>query len=79
MLRLLLDAHVPADVTKPLQGRAVHLRNWQHGRFLQAADPDVLEAALDAGLTIVTFDVHTIPDHLRERAQRGLETPASYL
>lgn len=75
MLRFLLDEHIPRGVADALGTRAVSIAGWQEGRWLAAPDPDWLEAALADGLTVVTFDVHTIPGHLTYRAEAGVDNP----
>jgi hypothetical protein len=75
MLQFLLDVHVPPAVAGTLGHGALHLRDWESGRWLNAPDPQILDAVLQAGLTIVTFDVHTFPTPLLERTAAGLDNP----
>ncbi len=75
-LRLLLDAHVAPAVAKGLARRCaglqvLPLRDWRGGMFLDVADADLLEAAAQEGLTLVTYDLKTIPPLLRRWAEEG--------
>jgi len=70
MLRLLLDIHVKPDVAA---GVAVHrpdcsgesLRDWKGGQCRTALDPDILAAAYRDRMTLVTYDLKSIPSLLR--------------
>ena len=66
MLKLLLDEHVPpavADGLKRLAGSitAHALRSWQEGSYLGRPDEEILLEAAREGLTLVTYDLDTIP------------------
>jgi hypothetical protein len=70
VLRLLLDIHIKPEVAA---GVAAHrsacpvesLRNWKGGRYRTALDPDILAAAHEDGMTLVTYDLKSIPLLLR--------------
>jgi hypothetical protein len=76
VLRLLLDEHISPAVVTALaancpQLTTVALRDWHDGAFLSADDATILRAAFDEGLTLVTYDLHTIPLLLKEWAEQG--------
>jgi len=77
MLKLLLDEHVPPAVAaglKRLDGEidAYALRSWRGGSYLGEPDERILEEAASAGLTLVTYDLETIPRLIGELARGGL-------
>lgn len=77
MLRFLLDEHISPTVAHQLRGRtppidAQPLRDWHSGDYLGMTDEVVLRSALDKGLTLVTYDVRTIPPLLKSWAEQGL-------
>ena len=76
MIRLLLDEHFPhalvGAVTRlepevPIQS----LHGWRAGGFLHCPDDQILAAAAEDGLTLVTFDITTIPSVLQDMAVGG--------
>ncbi len=76
MLDLLLDEHISPEVAIGLRriakGLTIHaLSEWQDGRFLGASDELLLQEAAPKKLTLVTYDLHTIPILLKHWA--GLE------
>jgi hypothetical protein len=78
MLRFLLDEHVPRRVSVQLRTRlsgpvVYDLQTWNGGRFLGIDDDRILMAAHEDELTLVTFDVSTIPDILSEMAATGAD------
>jgi hypothetical protein len=82
MLRLLLDEHISPEVAVGLRrlskGLVVHaLSEWQDGRLLGASDELILQEATAKKLTLVTYDLRTIPNLLKlwaglERAHGGV-------
>lgn len=76
MLRLLTDSHVPPAVCaaarklQPLE--IIALRDWHHGKHLHSEDAQLLSLAWKERITLVTYDVSTIPRHLKNRAENGL-------
>lgn len=77
MLKMLLDEHIPPAVAGGLKmlirSIKVHaLRNWQGGSFLGQPDEVILDEAAALGLTLVTYDLDTIPKILSDRMHMGL-------
>lgn len=78
MLRLLTDEQVSPAVAKQVARRCrelsiVAIRDWQNGHLLSASDEVVLREAHNHGLTLITFDLRTIPALLRTWAEQGLD------
>ncbi len=76
MLKLLLDEHVPPAVATGLARLnsriEVHaLRSWRGGGMLGEPDERILTEAAKAGLTLVTYDLDTLPRLLGEFARGG--------
>ena len=74
--RLLLDAHVPADVAETLQtlrpGIDVeHLSTWQEGAYLNAPDDLLLEACWDERRALISKDQATLPGWISLRVADG--------
>ena len=75
-MRLLLDAHVPTAIAEDLRRRGIDvlsIQGWQQASYRHARDNNILEAAATDERTLVTFNLSTIPDLLREfegRAQK---------
>jgi hypothetical protein len=72
-VRLLLDCHISKGTIKILRAKAPflsaeHLADWRAGAFLRATDEDILTLCHEERRTLVTFDLRTIPDLLREWA-----------
>jgi predicted nuclease of predicted toxin-antitoxin system len=75
MLRLLLDIHI-----KPVVATQIHrahsecwiesLLTWRDGMYRTAPDPEILEAAHQDAMTLVTYDQRTIPLLLKNWALR---------
>jgi hypothetical protein len=69
MLAYLLDEQISPVVAEQLQAKNPQLRvtsvhRWQSGAFVGQADALLLRAATKEGLTLVTYDLKTIPDLL---------------
>jgi hypothetical protein len=76
MLKLLLDEHISPSVAKGLKRRVpvleVHaMPSWEGGRLLGEPDHVCLEAAAKRRLTLVTFDLRTIPRLLKTWGEEG--------
>lgn len=75
-MKLLLDEHVPRAVAVGLRRRfpeiAVYaLPDWEKGRLRGKPDEEVLMAAIAGRLTLVTYDLQTIPMLLKEWGLEG--------
>jgi len=51
----------------------IAMRSWQGGHFLSAADELMLREARESKLTLVTFDLRTIPPLLRSWAGQDID------
>lgn len=77
MLSLLLDQHLSAEVAVQVRAKRpeipiLSLYEWRHGSFIGVADPLILRAAAEEGLTLVTYDRKTIPPVLVEWGASGI-------
>jgi hypothetical protein len=59
--------------------RIVAIQRWEHGHLLSAADDLVLLEAHKQKLTLVTFDLRTMPPLLRLWAERGIDHSGAIL
>jgi len=76
MLKLLLDEHISPQVAKGLRrqsstGAIYCLADWQEGSFLGQDDSACLRAAAAQRLTLVTYDLRTIPPLLKAWAEES--------
>jgi hypothetical protein len=76
MLNMLLDEHISPTVAKQLTIRSkemyvVALARWQDGDFLSADDEEILAAAFAQHLTLVTYDLRTIPAIIKSWSEQG--------
>ena len=74
MLKLLLDEHISPSVAEGLRRHhrllTVHfMAGWEDGEFLGRDDAACLEHAAVEGLTLVTYDLRTIPPLLKAWAE----------
>jgi len=74
MLRYLLDEQISpvvaeAVLQKDSRIRIACMQRWRDGACLGSSDADLLRAAAIGRLTLVTYDLRTIPDLLREWAE----------
>lgn len=51
------------------------MAHWHHGRLRQARDEDILIAALEADLLLVSYDVGTIPAIVHDWLAEGRSSP----
>lgn len=77
MLRLLLDEHISPTVGSIVREQRAQmwiesLLEWRHGSLCGKDDHIVLTAAAEAGCTLVTYDLRTIPPLLQIWAAKGL-------
>ncbi len=78
MLQFLTDEQITPDVVVAAKVRcrelsAVSLLHWMDGHFVSASDEEVLREAARQGLTLVSFDLKTIPMLLRKWGERGID------
>lgn len=76
MLQLLLDEHISPKVSAEIRRRdptlTVHaMSEWESGAFLGQQDPVCLREAAAQSLTLVTYDLRTIPPLLKIWAEEG--------
>ncbi|HZO88690.1 MAG TPA: DUF5615 family PIN-like protein [Chthonomonadaceae bacterium] len=76
MLALLTDAHISPDVAEQVKAKrtesVIHsLQTWCGGAFLRTEDAVILTAALEEGLTFVTYDQRTIAPLMMQWATEG--------
>jgi hypothetical protein len=77
LLRILLDEHLsPSIVTIARRFAAnievLSIQSWRQGTFRSKADADILSAANDEDLTLLTRDLKTIPSLLKRWERDGL-------
>jgi len=72
MLRLLLDHHISPAVADAARKHSEHIaiQHVQQVGWHRLPDPELLTQAHREGLTLVTYDLTTIPQYLREFAER---------
>jgi len=75
-VKLLLDAHVPADVAAAVlklrsSWSAEHLSSWQGGVWRNAEDDLLLEACHKDRRVLVSKDRRTLPGYVALRASEG--------
>jgi hypothetical protein len=78
VLRLLTDERISPAVARQAPSRCrvisiAAIRSWKGGHFLGAADEVVLKEAHRQKLTLVTFDLRTIPPLLRLWVEQGID------
>lgn len=76
MLALLTDAHVSPNVAEQMKAKRPEiviysLQAWRDGALLRADDDVILTAALEEGLTFVTYDQRTIAPMVTQWAMEG--------
>jgi hypothetical protein len=82
MLSFLLDQHISPEVAEQVRAKrpeitVISLSECHGGAFLGVADPPILRAAEEDGLTLATYDRKTVPPVLVEwgiagRSHRGV-------
>ena len=78
MLQLLTDEQISPAVARQAPNRCrgipiTAMQAWEGGHFLSASDELVLQEAHRQKLTLVTFDLRTIPPLLRLWAEQGID------
>jgi hypothetical protein len=76
----LRDVHIPLAAMDALRRlspdvQIEHVARWRGGAMRTATDEQVLVAAADAGLVVVTFDVHTIQTIANRWVAKGRTLP----
>jgi len=76
MLKLLTDAHISPDVATQVKSKrseiVIHsLQEWREGPLLRAEDHIILTAAMEEGLSLVTYDQRTVSPLITQWAQAG--------
>ena len=66
MLSLRLDENISDEIARQILAKRVDIpifsaHDWSEGRLRGVSDEMVLRAAAEAGLTLVSYDVNTIP------------------
>jgi hypothetical protein len=77
MLRYLLDEHISPVVAEAVRRKhrtiwIESIHRWRGGVLVGAPDSVVLRNAYDERLTLVTYDLQTIPDLLAVCAEDGI-------
>ncbi len=75
-LRLLLDSHIPTRVAVLLRARGhdvTGLAEWHSGQYRDAPDETLLLLAHEEHRALLTYDVNTIPDLIRELGEAGVD------
>jgi len=75
-LQFLLDEHIAVAVAAQLNvqrpaSRTLTLARWNDAAYLGATDDVILKAAQVTGLTLVTYDLRTIPGLLKQWGEEG--------
>ena len=78
MVRFLLDEHLPQKIAPAVYAlrqeiTVTSLYYWESGRFMGVDDAFVLAEAYEQGLTLVTYDLKTIPLLLVRWGERGIQ------
>lgn len=76
MLQFLLDEHLSPEIATQLISKrvglhAVSIQEWEGGNHLGERDETLLASACDRGLTLVTYDLRTIPPLLKVWGEAG--------
>ena len=84
MLRLLTDEHISPTVAEEISKRCrgsnvLSIHDWYEGHFLGQSDEFIMVEASHAKLTLVTFDLRTIPNLLRRWAEQGVDHSGAIL
>jgi hypothetical protein len=76
MLSFLLDEHISPKVSEQIRQKCPNLlvyvlQSWEQGRYLQLSDDLLLNLAVEHSLTLVTYDLRSIPTLLADLAEQG--------
>jgi hypothetical protein len=77
MLQVLLDEHISPEIAVTAQRscrsfRVVSIHDWRTGQCVGMPDAELLRAAAEQHLTLLTFDLKTIPKLLRSWADQDI-------
>lgn len=66
MLSLLLDENISDEIARQVSAKRPDIpifsvQDWEKGRLRSVSDEEILRIAQQAALTLVTYDVNTIP------------------
>jgi Domain of unknown function (DUF5615) len=73
---LLLDEHLDpklAEILQTLGIEAISMQEWLDGHYLGHPDDEILMAAAVERLTLVSYDVHSIPQFLKRLGAAGID------
>lgn len=78
MLQILTDEQIDPNVAVAAKKRRreisiVSLLDWLDGHFVGASDEELLREAARQAMTLLTFDLKTIPPLLRAWGERGVD------
>lgn len=78
MLKILTDEQIDPDIAVATKKRCreisiLSLFDWMDGHFVSASDEEVLREASRQGLTLLSYDLRTIPPLLRAWGERGID------
>jgi len=78
MLRFLLDETISRKVALQAKKRCpemeiISIHDWENGRFLGMSDGEILRAAAQQNLTLVTYDQSTVLMHMAEFVHEGYD------
>lgn len=76
MLAILTDAHISLSLTEQVRAKrpeiTIHsLRHWRNGMLLREEDDVILAAAMEEGLTLLTYDQRTIVPLVTQWGMQG--------
>ena len=72
-VHFLLDEQMEPTLAGMLRQRgidALSMQEWHGGSYLHRPDEEILAGAEADGLTLISYDVHTIPPLLRRLAEK---------
>jgi hypothetical protein len=78
MLHILTDEQIDPDVAAAAKKRCrgiqiTTLFDWLDGHFIGASDEEILKEAARQSMSLLTFDLKTIPPLLRAWGERGVD------
>lgn len=78
MLQILTDEQIDPEIAIAAKKRCrgtsiISLHHWCNGHFVGASDEEVLREAARQEMTLLTFDLKTVPPLLRVWGERGVD------